>query len=200
MTRLDRIAKRSFDVAVAAAGLALLWPVIGIAWAAAARDTGASGLFAQERVGRGGRRFRLYKIRTMRPVGGSTVTVAGDARITRLGARLRRWKIDELPQLWNVLRGEMSLVGPRPDVPGYLDRLTGEAGALLDLRPGITGPATLKYRREEELLAGQPDPERYNDEVIWPDKVRLNLAYRANWSFRRDLAYIAATLGLIRDA
>ncbi len=194
MSPAGRIAKRGLDIAVAALGLVLFLPVIGAAILAARADTGASGLFLQTRIGRHGKPFRLAKIRTMRPAPGGTVTVAGDARITRFGAWLRRWKIDELPQLWNVLKGEMSLVGPRPDVPGYLDRLEGEARTLLDLRPGITGPATLKYRDEERLLAAQADPERYNDEVIWPDKVRLNLAYQREWSFARDLHYLAATL------
>lgn len=190
----DRLAKRSFDIAAALAGLALLWPVIALAWAIARHDTQASGFFRQLRVGRNGRPFRVIKLRTMRAVEGSTITTASDARITRWGARFRRWKLDELPQLWNVLVGEMSLVGPRPDVPGYMDALTGEARRLLALRPGITGPASLKYRDEESLLAAQPDPKAYNDSVIWPDKVRLNLEYLDTWSFRRDLALLRETI------
>lgn len=196
MTRTDRTIKRAFDILVAALGLLVASPVIVVAAMLARRDTNASGFFWQDRIGRGGCPFRLVKIRTMRPNSGSSVTTRGDARITPLGARLRRYKIDELPQLWNVLRGDMSLVGPRPDVRGYMDRLEGEARALLDLRPGITGPATLKYRDEEALLAGVPDPIAMNDEVIWPDKVRINLEYMRNYSFFRDLRYILATAGL----
>ncbi|WP_112323555.1 sugar transferase [Oceanibium sediminis] len=194
MTLAQRTVKRGFDVAVSAIALALLWPVILVAWVLAARDTGASGFFTQQRVGRHGRLIRVVKLRTMRDVGGTTVTTAADARITPLGAKLRAWKIDELPQLWNVLKGDMSLVGPRPDVPGFLDTLEGEDRKLLDLRPGITGPATLKYRNEEQLLAGVDDPERYNAEVIWPDKVAINRAYQDSWSFGADLRYLLQTV------
>lgn len=125
---------------------------------------------------------------------GTTVTTSNDKRITPLGAKLRRWKLDELPQLWNVLKGEMSLVGPRPDVPGFADKLEGTDRELLQLQPGITGPATLKYRNEEELLAGSDDPERFNAEVIWPDKVRINLSYLNGWSLKKDLAIIYETV------
>lgn len=196
MTPAQAMTKRLFDLTAAALGLALLWPVILITWVLAARDTGASGIFRQERVGKDGRLFRVAKIRTMRAVGGTTVTTAHDNRITPLGAKLRRWKLDELPQLWNVLKGEMSFVGPRPDVPGFLDRLQGEDRAILQLRPGITGPATLKYRDEEQILAAVPDPERHNAEVIWPDKVRINLDYLRHWSLMGDLTYILRTLGV----
>jgi len=125
---------------------------------------------------------------------GSTITAAEDGRVTPLGRRLRRFKLDELPQLWNVLQGDMSFVGPRPDVPGYLDRLSGDARALWELRPGITGPATLLFRREEEMLASTKDYVRFNDEVIYPEKVRLNLAYMRQCSFAIDLGYILATV------
>ena len=194
MVGLDFALKRLFDIVVAALGLALLWPVIAVTWYMAGRDTGASGFFCQKRVGRGGKLFKVVKLRTMRPVEGTTVTQAGDARITRLGAKLRRYKLDELPQLWNVLIGNMSFVGPRPDVPGFMDQLTGSDRKILMLRPGITGPATLKYRNEEELLAGVDDPERYNAEVIWPDKVRINLEYLNDWSFSKDIGYIVKTV------
>jgi len=194
MTTRQKILKRGFDIAASAAGLALLWPVILITWALAARDTGASGFFIQTRVGRNALPFRVVKLRTMRAVGGTTVTTTDDARITPLGAKLRRWKLDELPQLWNVLRGEMSLVGPRPDVPGFLDQLQGPDRAILALRPGITGPATLKYRNEEALLACVADPEAHNREVIWPDKVSINLAYLESWSFAGDLRILAKTV------
>lgn len=186
--------KRLIDIVAAALGLSLLWPVIAVTWYMAGQDTGASGFFCQQRVGRGGKLFKVVKLRTMRPAEGTTVTQAGDARITRLGAKLRRYKLDELPQLWNVLIGNMSFVGPRPDVPGFLDRLTGSDRKILMLRPGITGPATLKYRNEEELLAGVDDPERYNAEVIWPDKVRINLEYLDDWSLKKDIGYIVKTV------
>lgn len=197
MTRRDYAIKRTFDIAISATALVVLWPLIGVAWLLAARDTGASGIFAQQRVGRHGRLFTVYKIRTMRANVGSSITVRGDARITPIGRRLRRLKIDELPQLWNVLLGDMSLVGPRPDVPGYLDELEGGSRSLLHLRPGITGPATLKYRDEEKILARVDDPIKYNDEVIWPDKVRINIEYMNNYSLAKDVRYLLATAGLL---
>jgi len=193
MTRGDRLIKRGFDVAGSILGLLLLWPVILVSWFLARRDTDSSGFFVQERVGRDGRHFRLIKLRTMRAVDGTTVTTRNDARITPLGATFRRWKLDELPQLWNVLKGDMSFVGPRPDVPGFMDRLEGEDRVLLQLRPGITGPATLKYRDEEEILARVADPEAYNANVIWPDKVRINRSYMDSWSFWRDIRCIIQT-------
>ena len=194
MTSFQSSLKRTFDLVFAASGLAVLWPVILVTWALARRDTGATGFFLQERVGQNGKIFKVIKLRTMYATEGTTVTTAKDHRITPLGAKLRRWKLDELPQLWNVLKGEMSLVGPRPDVPGFLDRLQGEERAILRLRPGITGPATLKYRDEEEILARVPDPEAYNATVIWPDKVRINLAYLRDWSLAGDVRLIFRTL------
>lgn len=188
--------KRGFDLSGAVLGLLLTWWLICLAWLAATIDTRRNGFFLQARVGRHGRPFRVVKIRTMREVPGldTTVTRSGDARITRLGAFFRRLKIDELPQLWNVLVGDMSFVGPRPDVPGFADRLEGEDRVVLSIRPGITGPATLKYRDEEALLAGVEDPERYNREVIWPDKVRINREYIRNWRLRDDIKYIWRTV------
>lgn len=194
MVGFESALKRLFDIVFAALGLALLWPVIAVTWYMAGRDTGASGFFLQQRVGRGGKLFKVVKLRTMRPVEGTTVTQAGDARITRLGAKLRHYKLDELPQLWNVLIGDMSFVGPRPDVPGFMDQLTGLDRKILMLRPGITGPATLKYRNEEELLAAVDNPEQYNAEVIWPDKVRINLSYMDDWSLRKDICFIVRTV------
>jgi len=194
MTPVQAALKRVFDAGAAAVGLAFLWPVIAIAIILARKDTGASGLFRQQRIGRDGKPFIVIKIRTMRAIAGTTITTGNDARITPLGARLRRWKVDELPQLWNVLKGEMSLVGPRPDVVGYADRLTGGDRVVLKLRPGITGPATLKYRNEEELLASQADPQFYNDEVIWPDKVSINRRYYLNYRLRDDFRYIWLTV------
>jgi lipopolysaccharide/colanic/teichoic acid biosynthesis glycosyltransferase len=188
--------KRGFDFFGAAFGLALTIWIILPAWVLASVDTRRNGFFSQERVGRDGRIFRVIKVRTMRDVPGmdSTVTTGSDQRITRLGRLWRRTKIDELPQLINVLKGDMSFVGPRPDVPGYADRLQGDDRVILSVRPGITGPATLKYRDEEALLAAQPNPETYNDEVLWPDKVRLNREYVENWSFWQDMRYIWKTV------
>ncbi|WP_372997146.1 sugar transferase [Marinobacter sp.] len=196
LTRPQAFIKRSFDFLGAAVGLALVWWLILIAWLAASLDTRSNGFFIQKRVGRNGRNFRVVKIKTMRPIASfdTTVTSRGDPRITPLGAFFRRTKIDELPQLWNVFIGQMSFVGPRPDVPGYADLLQGDERAMLSIRPGITGPATLKYRHEEELLANQEDPEAFNREVIWPDKVQINLDYIRNWSLKRDIQYILDTV------
>ena len=134
----------------------------------------------------------------MKSFGGSTVTVANDARVTRLGAWLRKSKLDELPQLYNVFVGEMSFVGPRPDVPGFADRLTGDFRQVLDLRPGITGPATIKYRDEEMLLERVSDPENYNKTVIFPDKAKINLEYLNSWSLLKDVRYILVTCKLMQ--
>jgi lipopolysaccharide/colanic/teichoic acid biosynthesis glycosyltransferase len=187
------------DVLLAVAGLALLGWLIGAAYVLASIDTRSSGFFLQKRVGYRGRIFRLIKLRTMRHESfpGSTVTTADDRRITRLGRFWRRTKIDELPQLLNIIAGHMSFVGPRPDVPGYADNLEGEDRIILEVRPGITGPATLKYRDEENILAAQGDPQRYNDEVIYPDKVRLNKEYVKNYSLCKDVHYIFRTLRLV---
>lgn len=188
--------KRSFDAVVALVGLAAVWWLILLAFVAASIDTRSNGFFIQARVGKDGRLFRVVKIKTMRPDTAhvTTITQSGDPRITPLGRFFRKTKIDELPQLWNVLLGQMSFVGPRPDVPGYADKLVGEDRAVLSLRPGITGPATLKYRNEEEILAAQDDPTRYNDEVIYPDKVKVNLQYIKEWSFLGDIRYIVQTV------
>ena len=152
-------------------------------------------IFTQRRVGQHGRLFTMYKFRSMTVGhGGSSVSVAGESRITLLGAKLRKYKLDELPELWNVLVGDMSFVGPRPDVPGYADKLMSDDRRMLWRKPGITGPASLKYRNEEELLAGQADPQKYNDEVLFPDKVRINIEYLDNWSFWYDIKIIVYTV------
>lgn len=194
--KLQAFQKRTFDVSFSALGLLATWWLIFLAWLAASLDTRGNGFFTQQRVGKGGKLFRVVKIKTMRPDAKvkTTVTQRGDPRITALGALFRKSKIDELPQLWNVLLGDMSFVGPRPDVPGFADQLKGEERAMLSIRPGITGPATLRYRNEEELLAQQDDPETYNQEVIWPDKVRINLEYIRNWSLTADFKYIFKTI------
>ena len=190
------VAKWIFDRGMALVGLLVLWPVLGVvAVLVRLKMPGGPVIFTQKRVGRGGRLFTMYKFRSMTVGhGGSSVSVAGESRITPLGAKLRRYKLDELPELWNVLVGDMSFVGPRPDVPGYADALRGRDRDVLRLRPGITGPASLKYRDEEELLALQPDPQRYNDEVIFPDKVRINLYYLDNYSFIKDIQMIFCTV------
>ncbi len=151
--------------------------------------------FCQKRVGKDGKLFTMYKFRSMSTNhNGSSVSVAGESRITPLGATLRKYKLDELPELWNVLIGDMSFVGPRPDVPGYADTLEGDDRIILSLRPGITGPASLKYRNEEELLATVPNPVQYNDEVIYPDKVRINRYYAEHYSFVADIRMIFCTV------
>jgi lipopolysaccharide/colanic/teichoic acid biosynthesis glycosyltransferase len=156
---------------------------------------GGPVLFTQKRVGRYGRLFTMHKFRSMTVAHhGSSVSVAGEARITPLGATLRRYKLDELPELWDVLIGNMSFVGPRPDVPGYADLLQGEARRILELRPGVTGPASLKYRDEEDLLAKVDNPQAYNDTVIFPDKVRINLYYLDHYSFAKDFQMILCTI------
>lgn len=191
-----RIPKRLFDFTAALVGLIVLAPLLFVLAVAVRVTSPGPALFIQARVGRHGRLFRCAKFRTMR-VGADahgTVTTAGDSRITTIGRFLRRWKLDELPQLWNVLTGRMSFVGPRPDVPGYADRLQGDGRKILDLRPGITGPATLLFRDEERLLARARDPQAFNDAVVYPEKLRLNRQYLESGSFWRDLGYIVATI------
>ena len=223
------ILKFLFDRIVALVGLAVLWPVlIVVAILIKIKMPGGPVLFVQKRVGKDGRLFDCHKFRTMKPVnhhegsegkkgdkGWSTVSVAGDSRITPLGAKLRHYKIDELPELWDVFIGKMSFVGPRPDVPGYADKLKGDDRVILKLRPGITGPATLKYRLEDEMIAnyirevksekrkvknvpeGLSDQELavwYNDNVIYPDKVRLNKYYYEHYSFWKDIQMIVCTV------
>lgn len=187
--------KRAFDVVVAALTLLLLGWLILVGAAVSALAHGGTGFFVQRRVGRQGRTFLLLKLQTMHADGaeGTSVTTAHDPRISPVGRLLRRSKLDELPQFVNVLCGDMSLVGPRPDVPGFADLLEGDDRIVLSVAPGVTGPATLAYRDEEELLAGQDDPERYNREVVYPDKVRLNRAYVHDWSFWRDVRYLWLT-------
>lgn len=188
--------KNIFDRTMAFIGLLFLWPVLlVVAFLIKLKMPGGPVIFTQKRVGRNGKLFTMYKFRSMTVShNGSSVSVAGESRITPLGAKLRRFKLDELPELWNVLRGDMSFVGPRPDVPGYADQLSGPDREVLKLRPGITGPASLKYRDEEELLARQDNPQQYNDEVIFPDKVRLNLFYLHHYSFWRDIQMIFCTV------
>ena len=177
-------------------GLLLIWwLLIVVAVLIKVKMPGGPAIFKQTRIGRRGKPFTIFKFRTMTVGhGGSSVSVAGESRITPLGAVLRKYKIDELPELWNVLVGDMSFVGPRPDVPGYADRLQGDDREVLELRPGITGPASLKYRNEEELLAAVDNPQEYNDTVIYPDKVRINRYYLHNYSFVSDIKMIVCTV------
>ena len=177
-------------------GLVVLSPLLLVVWILIRiKMPDGPAVFTQKRVGKGGKLFTMYKFRSMSAHhSGSTVSVAGESRITPLGAKLRRYKLDELPELWNVLIGDMSFVGPRPDVPGYADKLEGDDRRVLQLRPGITGPASLKYRDEEVLLASQTDPQEFNDKVIYPDKVRINLYYLEHYSFIADIKMIWATV------
>jgi Sugar transferases involved in lipopolysaccharide synthesis len=204
------ILKWLFDRIVAFLGLAVLWPVLVIvAILVKVKMPGGPAFFVQKRVGKDGKLFNCHKFRTMTVKhNGSTVSVAGDSRITPLGAKLRHWKLDELPGLWDVLIGNMSFVGPRPDVPGYADKLVGDDRDVLKLRPGITGPATLKYRLEDEMISeyvakkqkdGDTRPMQeiaveYNDNVIYPDKVRLNCYYYRHYSFIKDIQMILCTV------
>lgn len=190
------IAKSIFDRVTSLIGLIFLSPIlVAIAIIVSIKMPGGPIIFKQKRVGRNGRLFTMYKFRSMTvDHNGSSISVAGESRITPIGAILRKYKLDELPELWNVLIGDMSFVGPRPDVQGYADQLKGKERDVLKLRPGITGPASLKYRDEEEHLAKVDDPQRYNDEVIFPDKVRINLYYLNNYSFVKDIQMIFCTV------
>jgi lipopolysaccharide/colanic/teichoic acid biosynthesis glycosyltransferase len=225
------IIKWIFDRVVSFIGLLFLWPVLLIvAILVKVKMPGGPVFFVQKRVGKDGNLFDCHKFRTMTVKhSGSTVSVAGDSRITPLGAKLRHYKLDELPGLWDVLIGNMSFVGPRPDVPGYADKLQGDDRDVLKLRPGITGPATLKYRLEDEYLSNarklvanllmtrrlddvtgvrandnynvnfdaMSDQEVavwYNDNVIYPDKVRLNCYYYHHYSFIKDIQMIFCTV------
>jgi lipopolysaccharide/colanic/teichoic acid biosynthesis glycosyltransferase len=185
------LVRRLFDAVSASAGLVLLLPVFAVLALAIVLDDGPPVLFRQTRIGRGGRPFRLWKFRTMR-VGsrGRAITAAGDHRVTRVGAALRKWKLDELPQLFNVLVGDMSLVGPRPEVPEFVEPDSPVWDAVLKVRPGITDLATLFYRSEERLLGAARDPVAFYRETVLPAKLRLNLKYMASRSFAQDLRLI----------
>ncbi len=188
--------KNCFDKIFALIGLLLCCPILLIiALLIRLKMPEGAVLFRQKRVGQYGKVFTMVKFRTMTVTHhGSSISVAGESRITPLGAFLRKYKLDELPELWNILKGDMSFVGPRPDVPGYADKLIGKDRDILQLKPGITGPATLKYRNEEELLAQQANPQQYNDEVIFPDKVKINLEYLHHHSFWGDIRIIIKTI------
>lgn len=191
------IAKIIFDKIFSLLGLICLSPVmLAVAILIRIKMPGGPVIFKQKRVGQYGRLFTVYKFRSMKVAGGGTTSIASkeENRITPLGKKLRRYKLDELPELWNVLKGDMSFVGPRPDVPGYADKLKGKDRDILKLKPGITGPASLKYRQEEDLLNSVENPQEYNDKIIYPDKVRLNLYYLEHYSFFKDIEMIMCTV------
>ena len=200
----NMILKWLFDKLASLFGLVFLSPVLLVVAILIKNKMPGPILFCQKRVGQYGKMFTVYKFRSMTvkteasvaSKDSETTSIASteQSRITPLGEKLRRYKLDELPELWNVLKGDMSFVGPRPDVPGYADQLKGEDRDILKLKPGITGPASLKYRNEEELLASVENPIQYNDEVIFPDKVRLNLYYLKHYSFIKDIQMIVCTV------
>jgi lipopolysaccharide/colanic/teichoic acid biosynthesis glycosyltransferase len=196
LSTTDKIEKRLFDIILSVVGIGLTWWIMLLAWIVASIETKSNGLFMQKRIGKDAKPFMVYKIKTMKQISGvdTTVTTINDSRITRSGAFFRKTKIDELPQLFNVLFGTMSFVGPRPDVEGFADTLEGEDRIILSLRPGITGVASLKYKDEEAILSKQSNPEAYNRDVIWKDKVKLNKIYVQNWSFKKDIGYIIKTI------
>lgn len=193
--RIGFFFKWCFDRIVALIGLIVLFlPLLAIAIFIKI-DSKGPAFFFQKRIGKNAKPFQICKFRTMYDQAeGDTITTANDPRVTHIGRWLRHSKVDCLTELVNVFIGQMSFVGPRPDVPGYADQLRGEDRRILQLRPGITGPASLKYRNEEELLAQQVDPKAYNDNVIWPDKVKINLDYLENWSFLGDIKLILKTV------
>lgn len=193
---VEELVRRVVDATVALLGLLITSPVLVFSALAIKLDSPGPVIYRQRRVGLGGKPFDILKLRTMREDAdrhGGQLTIGADPRVTRVGAFLRAWKIDELPQLLNVLRGEMALVGPRPEVPRYVDLYTEEQRKVLEVRPGITDPASIRFRDESELMAAQPDPERYYREVIMPKKLQMNLDYLARRRLATDLGVIAAT-------
>lgn len=198
------ILKWLFDKIMSFIGLLLLSPILVIVSILLKVKMPGPILFCQKRVGQNGKLFTVYKFRSMtvkaeasiarKDSEATSIASTEQSRITPFGEKLRRYKLDELPELWNVLKGDMSFVGPRPDVPGYADQLKGKDRDILKLKPGITGPASLKYRNEEELLASVDNPTQYNDEIIFPDKVKLNLYYLRNYSFIKDIQMIICTV------
>ena len=193
--------KRLFDFITSLIGLIVLFPIFIIVPLLVKISSGGPVFFVQKRIGKNGKIFQMIKFRSMIVIqnSNSTISVKGDVRITKIGAFLRKFKLDELPELWNVLKGDMSLVGPRPDVCGYADNLIGEDRKILELRPGITGVASLKYYDEEDVLASQDNPLKFNDEVIYPDKVKLNLDYYYNNNLWIDIKIIFATIFRVND-
>ncbi len=193
LTKSQRLLKRIFDISISIVLLVLAIIPLILLLLIASIDLRTKGLFVQERIGYLGKPFSLYKIRTLKGENHEDV-VSIKQQQTGFGSFLRKTKLDELPQLINILKGEMSLVGPRPDIPGYADLLRGEDRIVLNVKPGLTGPATLKYKNEDELLLHQQDPRRYNDEVIWPDKVAINKEYVMHWSLKKDIYFLIASI------
>jgi len=195
MNQKQIFVKRLFDVCISIISLFLLSPLLILLTICGVVFTRGMPFFSQTRIGQAGKPFSILKFRTMHSVPAlGTVTTSGDSRITAYGRVLRKFKLDELPQLWNVLIGDMSIVGPRPDVPGYADLLTGEESLVLSVRPGITGPASLAFRNEEKILSRVRDPKLFNDTVIWPKKVKINLEYVKTYSFKKDIYYMIQTV------
>ncbi|WP_026753235.1 sugar transferase [Sediminibacter sp. Hel_I_10] len=192
ITSKQLVFKRAFDLVLSVFLLPVLIVPIVLLIILSIVETKAFGIFVQQRVGQFGRPFQIYKIRTLN----NDVHQLGhlEKAATPLGRLIRRYKLDELPQLFNVILGQMSFVGPRPDLFGFADLLEGEDRIILKVKPGITGPATLKYRHEEKLLSQQKDPELYNRLVIWKDKVEINKHYVQNWSFSLDLKLIIKSI------
>lgn len=189
------ILKRLFDILASIFGIIVFFPVFLIIIILVRIKMPGPILFKQSRIGQHAKLFKMVKFRTMKVNhGGSTISVKGESRITPLGAIMRKYKLDELPEFWNILKGDMSFVGPRPDVPGYADLLEGEDRLLLTVKPGLTGAASLRFSNEEELLANQQDPIKYNDEILFPEKVRINNNYVKNWSFWLDIKIIVFTI------
>lgn len=195
LTKKQEAIKRVFDlILVVVCIIIFIVPTI-ILVLFASFSTRSFGIFSQKRVGKDAKLFTLYKIKSMRKnVAEHHVTTANDMRVTKFGKFLRRSKLDELPQLYNVLIGNMSFVGPRPDVEGYADVLIGEDRIVLSVKPAITGPATIKFADEEIILAKQENPLEYNDTILWPQKVAINKEYILNWSLTKDIGYIFETV------
>jgi len=197
LTKNQKITKRIFDIALATILFIIIWWFIVLLVIISFIDTQNSGIIIQKRIGFKGLPFKIYKIRTMKPLNGeneTSITTRNDKRITRIGRIIRRFKLDELPQIINVIIGNMSFVGPRPDVSGYANKLKGEDRVILTIKPGITGPASIHFKNEEDLLENEGDPKNYNDSVIWPKKVEINKAYLKNYSLLNDIKYIFKTV------
>jgi len=195
LSKKQQITKRGFDIVFSFFGLVICAIPIVLLVMIATISTKRFGLFVQTRVGRHAKLFKIFKIRTMKhPNDENFITLRDDARLSAFGKMIRKYHLDELPQIFNVLKGDMSFVGPRPDVAGYADLLQGDDRIILSVRPGITGPATLKFKNEEDLLAQQKVPIKYNDTVIWKEKVRINKEYILNWTLLGDINYIFKTI------
>lgn len=191
----EMVFKTIFDRIFSFIGILIIWPVLLIIAILIKLKMPGPILFKQKRVGKNGKLFIMYKFRTMVVNHSqSSISVKGESRITPLGSKLRKYKLDELPELWNIFIGDMSFVGPRPDVPGYADKLEGEDRIILSIKPGITGPASLKYRDEEELLSQQENPKYFNDNVLYPDKININKLYIKNWTLLTDIKIIFCTI------